>query len=138
MNVDTKPIKVKYNGKDITINIQKELLIDRNKLETQLKESPSSYFILCSIRNQYIRKRDILARERDEAYAKAFTFLKDTNPTWNNDYVTNKATCNHKYISISNRYIKAVEKAAKFIDLCRAYEAREGILRTLSANSRRS
>lgn len=138
MNVDIKPIKVKYQGKVITIDIQKELSIDRNKLETQLKESPSSYFILCSIRNQYIRKRDILAREKDEAYAKAFTFIKDTNPAWSNDYVANKATCNRKYISITNRYLKSVEKASKFIDLCKAYEAREGVLRTLSANSRRS
>ena len=137
MDVDISPIKVKYQGKVITIDIQKELTIDRNKLESQLREVPSSYYILCSERNTYIRRRDSLARERDEAYSKAWTYLKDANPTWNNDYVSNKANSNHKYVSLSNKYLKAAEKAAMLIDLCKAYESKEGILRTLSANQRR-
>ena len=137
MDVDIKPLKVKYQGKIITIDIQKELTIDRNKLESQLREGPSSYYILCSVRNTYIRRRDSLARERDEAYSKAWTYLKDANPTWNNDYVSNKANSNHKYVSLSNKYLKAAEKAAMLIDLCKAYESKEGILRTLSANQRR-
>lgn len=137
MDIDIKPLKVKYQGKVITIDIQKELTIDRNKLESQLREIPSSYYILCSVRNTYIRRRDSLARERDEAYSKAWTYLKDANPTWNNDYVSNKANSNHKYVSLSNKYLKAAEKAAMLIDLCKAYESKEGILRTLSANQRR-
>ena len=137
MDVDISPLKVKYQGKVITIYIQKELTIDRNKLESQLMEVPSSYYILCSVRNTYIRRRDSLARERDEAYSKAWTYLKDANPTWNNDYVSNKANSNHKYVSLSNKYLKAAEKAAMLIDLCKAYESKEGILRTLSANQRR-
>ena len=137
MDIDIKPLKVKYQGKIITIDIQKELTIDRNKLESQLREVPSSYYILCSVRNTYIRRRDSLARERDEAYSKAWTYLKDANPTWNNDYVSNKANSNHKYVSLSNKYLKAAEKAARLIDLCKAYESKEGILRTLSANQRR-
>lgn len=137
MDIDIKPLKVKYQGKIITIDIQKELTIDRNKLESQLREVPSSYYILCSVRNTYIRRRDSLARERDEAYSKAWTYLKDANPTWNNDYVSNKANSNHKYVSLSNKYLKAAEKAAMLIDLCKAYESKEGILRTLSANQRR-
>ena len=137
MDIDIKPLKVKYQGKVITIDIQKELTIDSNKLESQLREVPSSYYILCSVRNTYIRRRDSLARERDEAYSKAWTYLKDANPTWNNDYVSNKANSNHKYVSLSNKYLKAAEKAAMLIDLCKAYESKEGILRTLSANQRR-
>lgn len=137
MDIDVKPLKVRYQGKVITIDIQKELLIDKGKLEMQLKDIPSSYYILCSIRNSYIKKRDLLARERDEAYSKAWTFLKDNNSSWNNDYVSNKANYNHKYSSLCRRYLKAAEKASKLIDLCRAYESREGILRTLSANSRK-
>ena len=137
MDIDIKPLKVKYQGKVITIDIQKELTIDRNKLESQLREVPSSYYILCSVRNTYIRRRDALARERDEAYSKAWTYLKDANPTWNNDYVSNKANSNHKYVSLSNKYLKAAEKAAMLIGLCKAYESKEGILRTLSANQRR-
>lgn len=137
MDVDISPIKVKYQGKVITVDIQKELTIDRNKLESQLSDIPSSYFILCSVRNNYIKRRDSLARERDEAYSRAWTFLKDANPSWNNDYVSHKANANHKYVSLSNKYLKAAEKASMLIDLCKAYESKEGILRTISANQRR-
>ena len=137
MDVDISPIKVKYQGKVITIDIQKELTIDRNKLESQLSDIPSSYFILCSVRNNHIKRRDALARERAEAYSRAWTFLKDANPSWNNDYVSHKANANHKYVSLSNKYLKAAEKASMLIDLCKAYESKEGILRTISANQRR-
>ena len=115
MDVDISPIKVKYQGKVITIDIQKELTIDRNRLESQLRDIPSSYFILCSVRNTYIKRRDALARERDEAYSRAWTFLKDANPSWNNDYVSHKANANHKYVSLSNKYLKAAEKASSEI-----------------------
>ena len=137
MDVDSSPIKVKYQGKVITVDIQKELTIDRNKLESQLSDIPCSYFILYSVRNNYIKRRDSLARERDEAYSRAWTFLKDANPSWNNDYVSHKANANHKYVSLSNKYLKAAEKASMLIDLCKAYESKEGILRTISANQRR-
>ena len=45
MNIDIKPIKVKYQGKVITIDIAKELSINQNKLDSQLREIPSNCFI---------------------------------------------------------------------------------------------
>ena len=138
MDIDIKPLNVKYQGKVITIDIQKELTIDRNKLESQLREVPSSYYILCSVRNTYIRRRDSLARERDEAYSKAWTYLKDSNERWNNDYVSHKANANNKYASLYNRYLIAADKANLFISICKAYEDRSNILRTLNANLRKT
>lgn len=137
MDVDIKPITVKYQGKKLKIDIAKELTINQNKLDSQLREIPSSYYIFCNLRDKYIRKRDELARKRDEAYSTAWTYYKDCNPSWNNDYVSNKANTNKKYVSLCNRYLKAAEVAAKFISICRAYESKEGILRTMSANLRR-
>ena len=137
MNVEIKPLVVRYQGKKLTIDIQKELSINQNKLDSQLREVPSSYYILCTLRDKYIRKRDLLARERDEAYSKAWNYYKDSNPSWNNDYVSNKANTNNKDVALCNRYLRAVEKASKFISICRAYESKENIMRTLSANLRR-
>lgn len=137
MNVDIKPLVVRYQGKKITLDIQKELSINSNKLDSQLREVPSSYYILCNLRDKYIRRRDLLARKRDEAYSRAWTYYKDSNPSWNNDYVSNKANTNNKYVSLCNRYLMAAEKAAKFISICKAYESKENIMRTISANLRR-
>lgn len=137
MNVDIKPLVVRYQGKKVTLDIQKELSINPNKLDSQLREVPSSYYILCNLRDKYIRRRDLLARKRDEAYSRAWNYYKDSNPSWNNDYVSNKANTNNKYVSLCNRYLMAAEKAAKFISVCKAYESKENIMRTISANLRR-
>ena len=56
---------------------------------------------------------------------------------WNNEYVSHKANLNKKYSSINERYLKAVEKANKFITICKCYESRENILRTINANLRK-
>lgn len=137
MEVKLEKIKVVYQGKPLVIDLNKELSIDEALLSSQLKSIPSNYYILCNLRDKYIKRRDELFREKDIAYSEAWVYYKDSNERLNNDYVANKANTNHKYISIYKRYIKAVSKANKFIALCKAYESRENILRTLSANLRK-
>lgn len=133
----TEKLKVKFEGKLIEIDIQKELSINENIINSQLRESPSSYYVLASLRDKYIKERDALAREKDEAYSNAWVYYKDANERWNNEYVSHKANLNKKYSSIYERYLKAVEKANKFIAICKAYESRENILRTINANLRK-
>lgn len=137
MKIPIKPIRVKFQGETVEIDLEKELSINDNLINSQLRNSPSMYYILCSIRDKYIKERDALEREKEIAYSKAWTYYKDTNERWTNDYVSHKANTNPKYTSIYDRYLKAKEKADRFISICRAYESREGILRTLNANLRK-
>lgn len=130
-------LKVKFNGREISIDLSKELSIDENLIDSQLRNSPSSYFIFTQLRDKYIRKRDDLAREKDEAYSKAWLFYKDSNDRLNNEYVSHKANTTPRYVSICKRYNKLVEKTNMFISICKAYESRENILRTISANLRK-
>ena len=137
MKTELQKIKVKFEGNPLIIDIAKELSINENIINSQLKDSPSSYYILCKIRDKYIKERDALARQKEEAYSQAWVYYKDSNERWNNEYVSHKANTNKKYCSLCERYLKAVDKANKFISICRAYEARENILRTLNANLRK-
>lgn len=130
-------ISVKYKGKIVTINITKELSIDENIINSQLKNIPSSYAFLCLLRDNLIKKRDTLEREKNIAYSKAWLFYKESDNRLNNDTANHKATVNPKYLSIEERYLKAVHKANKLISICRAYESRERIIQTLSANIRK-
>lgn len=138
MKITIKPVKVMIDGKVHEIDILKELAINENIINSQLRESPSSYYILCRVRDKYIKERDALAREKDEAYSKAWTFIKDSNERWSNEYVSHKANTNNKYISLYGKYLKACEKANLFISICKAYEDRSNILRTLNANIRKT
>lgn len=137
MNTDLQKIKVKFEKSTLIIDISKELSINENLINSQLKDSPSSYYILCKIRDKYIKERDSLARQKEEAYSQAWVYYKDSNERWNNDYVSHKANTNKKYCSLYNRYLKVADKANRFISICKAYEARENILRTLNANLRK-
>lgn len=130
-------ISVKYKGKLVTINITKELSIDENTINSQLKNIPSSYAFLCLLRDNLIKKRDTLEREKNIAYSKAWLFYKESDNRLNNDTANHKAMVNPKYLSIEERYLKAVHKANKLIGICRAYESRERIIQTLSANIRK-
>jgi hypothetical protein len=130
-------ISVKYKGKIVTINITKELSIDENIINSQLKNIPSSYAFLCLLRDNLIKKRDTLEREKNIAYNKAWLFYKESDNRLNNDTANHKAMVNPKYLSIEERYLKAVHKANKLISICRAYESRERIIQTLSANIRK-
>ena len=130
-------ISVKYKGKLVTINITKDLSIDENIINSQLKNIPSSYAFLCLLRDNLIKKRDTLEREKNIAYSKAWLFYKESDNRLNNDTANHKAMVNPKYLSIEERYLKAVHKANKLISICRAYESRERIIQTLSANIRK-
>ena len=130
-------IIVKNKGKVIKINITEELSINEKIINSQLKEFPSSYAFLCMLRDKSIKKRDSLEHEKDAAYSKAWLFYKEADSKLNNETVSHKASTNPKYQSILKRYGKALDKANRLISICRAYESRERILQTLSANIRR-
>ena len=137
MKVSFNKLKVKFQGKDLEIDLNKELKINEDIINSQLCDSPSSYYVLCSLRDKYIKERNALAREKDEAYSQLWVYYKDANERWNNDYVTNKVISSKKYSSIYERYLKAEARASQFISLCKAYESRTDILRTINANLRR-
>lgn len=136
-DIKSDKLKVKYNGKVIEIDVTKELSINENIINSQLKESPSSYAFLCMLRNKYIKERDKLERERDIAYSEAWVYYKSSDSRMNNDMADHKANINKKYISLCERYQKISSKAEDLISICRAYENRENILRTISANIRK-
>lgn len=137
MKVSFNKLKVKFQGKDLEIDLNKELKINEDIINSQLCDSPSSYYVLCSLRDKYIKERNALEREKDEAYSQLWVYYKDANERWNNDYVTNKVISSKKYSSIYERYLKAEARASQFISLCKAYESRTDILRTINANLRR-
>lgn len=137
MKTDIDKLKVKFQGRELEIDLQKELSINENLINSQLKQSPSSYYILCSLRDKYIQRRDALEREKEEVYSQLWLYFKDSNERWTNEYVTHKVKSHKKYASVYQRWLKAQAKANQFIAICRAYENREAILRSLNANMRK-
>lgn len=130
-------ISFKYKGKLVTINISRELEINENVINSQLKNIPSNYAFLCLLRDKIIKRRDKLEKEKDYAYSKAWLYYKESDNRLNNDTVSHKALTSKIYIKANDKYLKALDKANRFISICKAYESRERIIQTLSANIRK-
>lgn len=130
-------LQIKYQGKQLQINITRELLIDESLMNSQLKSSPSNYAFLCTLRDKAIRKRDKLEKERDRQFSELWLYFKNSDSKMTNDSASHRATSSKKFQMAEDRYLKASYKANQLISICRAYESRERILQTLSANLRK-
>lgn len=130
-------VTIKYKGKIINIDITKELSIDINMINSQLMELPSNYAFLCSLRDKYIKKRNFLEKNRDSIFSELWIYFKNADNRMTNDFVNNKVISNNKYKEADKKFLRASYKADKFISICKAYESRERILQTLSANLRK-
>ena len=125
-----------YKGKRHVIDITRELQVDENIINSQLKQHPSNYAFLSLIKDSYINQRNKLQREMETAYHKAWVYYKESGGI-SNDLAEHKAASNPKYLSISERYEKINFKANKLISVCKAYESREKIIQSLNANLRK-
>ena len=125
-------LEITYHDEKLAINLTKELSIDESQMNSQLRDSPSNYAFLCTLRDKAIRKRDKLEKERDTVSSELWLYYKDSNNKLTNDYASHKATTNSRY-----QYADKAYQANQLISVCRAFESRERILQTLSANLRK-
>jgi hypothetical protein len=127
-------LEIKIGGKTRSIDITKELEINVNTLNSQLLDIPSNYDFLTLLRDEALKKFTKLKRDRDTTYSQLWVYYKEAGGT--NDMAANKAASNKKYLSIEKDCRKAEAKYQRLNSICRSYESREQILRTLSANNR--
>lgn len=130
-------LRIKHNGKVYNIDLNYELRVDENIIDGMLRKSPSNYALLTLVRDKLIYKRDKLEKEKDKAYSKAWLYYKESSSKMSNETASHKAEMNQAYQGCLERYNKASYEANKLISICRAYENRENILRTISANLRK-
>lgn len=129
-------LKITYRGKVYNINLDFELAIDENVVNQSLRKSPSNYALLVMVRDRLIFKRDKLEKAKDQAYSKAWLYYKESGNV-NNETASHKAESNKAYQGALKRWMKVDYEASRMISICKAYENRENILRTISANIRK-
>lgn len=136
-DVKADTLNIIYKGEKITIDISKELSISESIINSQLKESPSSYAFLTMVKNKYLSECKKLEREKELAYSEAYIFYKNSNDKMTNEMANHKANSNKKYQAIYDKWLRAQNKSETLVSICKAYESRENIMRTLSANLRK-
>lgn len=127
-----------YKGKKVKINVSEELAINEQTINSQLKEIPSSYGFILMLRSKAIKERNLLDRQKEMAYSEAYLFYKDSKASgMTNEMANHKANTNQKYSSLYEAWLKACNRASILDDICKAFESRERIIQTLSANLRK-
>ena len=130
-------LEVKYQGQKVTIDITKELAINESTLNSSLRDFPSNYAFLCGLRDKAIKTRDRLEQEKDQKFSELWVFYKNSDTRMTNDTANHRTINSKKYQDAEKAFLKASYEASRLISICRAYESRERILQTLSANLRK-
>lgn len=126
-----------HRGKTYKLDIIKELQINPSRINSELTEQPSSYYLLCLIKNHAVSERDRLEVERDASFSKAYIAAKESGPNVNNDTAEHKARKSKAYVLAFEAYIQAKEEAQNLMDICRAFEQRSNLIQTISSNIRK-
>lgn len=130
-------LKVIYKEKEYNLNISEELKIDPNTINSLLQDSPANYAFLCLLRDEQNALRLKLEQEVEFTYAQIWAFYKESSAKTTNEMARSKTLVNPKYNKALNKCQEITNLYNKLCSICKAYESRERIMQTLSANIRK-
>ena len=136
-------IDIKYGDETFSFNLNREVIVDENRINDEIKNQPSAYAFLGMLHKKLIRVAQDKKREMDKTYANLFIKYKDSTDTNTgrpiaNDLAKEKVIASRRYqISIEEHH-KAQENA-EILEVCvRTFEQRYSLIQTLSANIRKT
>ena len=136
-------ITISYGTETFDFNLFKELVIDENKIDSEIKEQPSAYAFLGMLHKKLIRVMKDKEKEAEKKYWALFLLYKSqtdsaTGKPFSNDVAEAKATKNSEYQEKLQAYFDA-ELNCNIIETCvKSFEQRYSLIQTLSANIRKS
>ena len=135
-------IKVKYGKEEFKFNLYKELIIDENTLNRELKEQPSLYGFLTLLHKKLIRIKEDKETEVNKIYADVYIDMKNnrnqlTGKPNADDLCKQTAIADTDYNNAKKVLSKATEQANIIGSCVRSFEQRKDVIQTLSANLRK-
>lgn len=135
-------IKISYGDEDFSFNLFKELVVDENTINKQIKEQPSSYAFLTMLHKKLIR----VMKDKENEMIKIFKVLfikykKDTDEgtgrVYSNDMAEALAYRHATHQAAIRLYHQAQENANILYACVSSFEQRANLIQTISANLRR-
>lgn len=129
-----------YKGKRYRFNMYEELQIKEINIDKAIKEHPSSYFFLLTLRTNLESNKRLLDAARKRTWNKVYKKEKAYNTggrPQSDDLCKAKAEASLDYKEATKEWVEA-EKAYSLIDnAVKAFEERKALIQTLSANLRK-
>jgi len=135
-------IKIVYQGERIKFNLFEELVINENKVNSELKDQPGYYGFLLLLHKKLIRVSEDKKIEADKLWGKSFTDWKGEKDTatgrpHSKEMAKEMANQDEPWLKAISNYFKAKEQAG-IIDSCvRSFEQRGHLIQSIAANLRK-
>ncbi len=135
-------VRISYGGEKFKFNLFEELVINEDKINSELQEQPSYYGFLLLLHKKLIRVHEDKKVEADKAWAKAFTDFKaeidqNTHRPHSKEVAKELANQDEIYLKAISNYFKAKENSGIIESCVRAFEQRGHLIQSISANKRK-
>jgi hypothetical protein len=135
-------IKIKYKSEIFKFNLYDELIINEDKINTEIKEQPSYYGFIGLLLVKLQRQKDDIEAELNKVDAKLFIKYKtninlSTNRENSKDLAEALVKDDRTYQDQLTRFNKVKESVGIIQQCLRAFDQRSHLLQSLSANRRR-
>lgn len=132
-------ISVNYGGELVSFNLARELRIDIDQIDEELRKQPNHYGFCLLIHKTLLSKFETYKMLRKKTYGRLFIAAKSkkVNGRFMSDDVAKCYVESHpKYINISMKCIKTKDEADKMYSCIRAFEQRKDLMQSISSNRR--
>jgi hypothetical protein len=135
-------IKIKYKSEIFRFNLYDELVINEDKINTEIKEQPSYYGFIGLLLVKLQRQKDDVEAELNKVNAKLFIKYKtginsSTNRENSKDLAEALVKDDRTYQDQLTRFNKIKESVGIIQQCLKAFDQRSHLLQSLSANRRR-
>lgn len=139
---DLMDIQIFYGDERFKFNLYEEVVIDENKIESEIKDQPTSYSFLAMLRTKLKRALADAEFEQNKTYGRLFNQHKskidrNSGRVPGDDTVVARVYTEEDYEGVSEK-VRDLQHKVNIIDTCvRSFEQRKDLIQTLSANLRK-
>lgn len=140
---DLMNIMIVHGDETFRFNLNEEVIVNENRINSEIKEQPSAYAFLGMLHKKLIRKAKDKERTMKKIYAVMYIKFKgeideQTNRPTANELAKEKAIASPRYQRSVKEYIR-VQHESEVLEVCvLSFEQRSSLIQTLSANIRKT
>lgn len=139
-------LKIRIEGELYVINLAKELKIDDDLINEDIKYQPKTYYLLGVIHSKLVKQVKSLEKQKDKEYGRLFVYFLTSRTS--KFYLKNKyfpaqkvaealVEHNKDYLKVIDQLHQAIENRDTIQKCLESFEQRFSLLQTLSSNLRK-
>lgn len=135
-------VKVSFGKELFEFNLNEELIVNENKINTEVKEQPNSYAFLSMLAKKLLRVYKDSEKQMEKKFSELYVkYKKKLNPAtqrpYDKDYAYHIANSNPDYQELKDKFLKAKSDYDTIETCVKSFEQRAFLIQTLSANIRK-